>query len=118
MKTKLETPELKSGSNSKEFFTYDFNKKRCATTIQEINAGLKPLRIVRKPNLFLIISFLTILLFTNGCAVMCDMADILLETTPPPITQVVIVTPSHHFSSYNHAPHYRSSNHQQMRSNR
>src|ERR1035437_5520966 len=109
MKTKLETQELKAECNSKEFFSCDFNKQTCATSVQEINPDLKPLRIVRKPNLFIIVTFLTILLFTNGCAVMCDVADILLET-PLPTTQVVIVTPSHHFSSYNHAPHYRSSN--------
>ena len=106
MKTKLETPELKSGSNNKEFFTYDFNKQTCATTVQEINAGLKPLKIARKPKLFLIISFLTILLFANVCAVMCDVADILLETTTQPPTEIVIVNnPS--FRS----PHHGSNNH-------
>jgi len=106
MKTKLEPPELKSGNNSRKFFSCDFDKKTFTTSVQELNHSLIPLRIVRKPNLFLIISFLTILLFTSGCAVMCDVADILLETTPPPPTQIVIV---------NHPPfsrtHYSTQHH-------
>jgi hypothetical protein len=108
MKKKLENPEFKSGNNSKELLPSEFDDLTLSTCNQKTGLPHEHSRIVKKQKLFFLISVLAILLFPNGCSVLCDVAEILLETPPPPPTRYVIIDHPQQFRPHNPAPQYRS----------